>query len=67
MISYKPFWRTLKERGESTYSLITKYEISSATLDRIRKGQGITTNKIDDLCVILKCRVSDIIEYVSEE
>ena len=66
MISYAPFWKTLKSKGESTYTLINRYGISSATLDRIRKGQGITTQKIDDLCKILDCRVEDIIKYEKE-
>ena len=66
MIVYTPFWETLKARGESTYTLINKYGISSATIDRIRQGNGITTQKLNDLCQILKCGVSDIIEYVDE-
>ena len=64
MISYEPFWQTLKEKGESTYTLIFKHGISSATIDRMKKGGGITTAKLDDLCKILQCRVEDIIEYV---
>ena len=64
MISYEPLWRTMKQRGVSTYTLINRYGISSATVDRIKKGGGITTTKIDDLCAILNCRVEDIIEYV---
>ena len=63
MIIYDPFWKTLKSRNESTYTLINKHGISSATVDHIRKGGGITTQKLDDLCKILKCRVEDIIEY----
>lgn len=66
MIKYDPFWNTLKERGESTYTLINKYGISSATIDRIRKGNGITTQKINDLCKILSCKVEDIIVYEDE-
>lgn len=66
MIIYDPFWRTLKERGESTYTLINKHGISSATIDRIRKGNGITTQKLNDLCKILHCRVEDIIEYIED-
>lgn len=66
MIIYDPFWKTLKQRGESTYTLINKYGISSATIDRIRKGNGISTQKLNDLCQILRCRVEDIIEYVEE-
>lgn len=64
MISYRPFWETLKKRNISTYALINKYNISSATIDRIKKGKGITTMKIDDFCRILDCEVSDVIEYI---
>lgn len=67
MISYEPFWNTLKIRGESTYSLINKHGISSATINRIRKGEGITTQKINDFCKILRCNVEDIIKYIDEE
>lgn len=63
MISYAPFWATLKQRGISTYVLINTYDISSATIDRMRKGKGISTLKIDDFCRILDCKVEDIIEY----
>ncbi len=63
MISYEPFWRTLKASGESTYTLIHRHGISSATLDRMRKGLGISTQKIDDFCRILHCRVEDILEF----
>ena len=67
MISYKPFWETLKVKNISTYALINKFGISSATIDRMRKGNGISTMKIDDLCKILNCTVSDIIEYLPDE
>lgn len=63
MINYEPFWATLKAKGISTYMLINKYDISSGTIDRIRKGKGISTLKIDDFCRILGCRVEDIIQY----
>ncbi len=64
MISYEPFWKTLKERGESTYTLIHKHGISSATINRIKKGEGITTQKVNDFCDILHCDVQDIIRYI---
>ncbi len=67
LISYRPFWETLKKRGITTYALINKHNISSATIDRIKKQGGISTMKIDDFCRILNCSVSDIIEYIDEE
>ena len=63
MISYEPFWKTLKAKNISTYALINKHGISSATIDRMKKGNGISTMKIDDFCRILECNVEDIIEY----
>ena len=64
MISYKPFWETLKRRNITTYTLINKHHISSATINRMKKGGGISTMKIDDFCRILDCRVEDIITYL---
>ena len=67
MILYDPFWKTLKQSGESTYSLITKHKISSSTIDRLRKNQPITTTTMNDPCRILNAHVKDIAVYVSAE
>lgn len=67
MISYEPFWKTLKKRNITTYVLINKYNISSATIDRMKKGNGISTMKINDFCKILDCKVEDIILYINED
>lgn len=67
MITYAPFWKTIKEKGESTYTLIEKHGISSATIDRLRKNKGISTAKINDLCRILDCSVSEVLEYIPDE
>lgn len=64
MISYEPFWKTLKKKNISTYSLIHRFNISSATIDRIKKGGGITTTKLDDICNILDCNVEDVIKHL---
>ncbi len=67
MISYKPFWDTLKKKNVTTYALITKHGISGATINRMKQGGGISTMKVDDFCRILNCKVDEIIEYVSDE
>lgn len=67
MIVYTPLWKTMKEKGISTYALINKYHISSSTINRLRHDQGVTTQLIDDLCNILDCRVEDILKYEKED
>ncbi len=64
MISYEPFWKTLKSKDISTYTLIHKYHFSSSLISRLRKNQGISTNTINELCKVLKCKVEEIIKYV---
>ncbi len=67
MISYSPFWQTIKEKNVTTYTLIKKYNISNSTLCRMRRNKPMTTTKIDDFCKILNCKVENIIEYIAEE
>lgn len=64
MISYGPFWNTLKNSKESTYTLITRHRISSTTIDKLRKNKPLNTTTINDLCKILDCRIEEIAEYV---
>ncbi len=64
MICYNPFWQTLKESKETTYTLINKHHISSATLDKLRKNKPMNTTTLNDLCIILGCKLSDIAEYI---
>ena len=67
MITYKPFWETLKKSPETTYTLIHKHQISSATIDRLRKDKPLSTITIDDLCHILNCQVGEISAYIPPE
>lgn len=67
MISYEPFWNTLKERNISTYQLINKQGILSDTIQRLRSGRPITTTTINTLCMVIGCTVDQIMEYVPEE
>ena len=66
MISYKPFYSTLKEKNITTYKLITQYGLSRSLLDRLKHDKPISTVTLNDLCGILSCRVEDIILYVPD-
>ena len=67
MISYRPFYETLFAKGVTEYQLIFKQGISANTLHRMKHGEGINTKTINTLCEILKCNVSDIIEYIPDK
>lgn len=64
MIAYTPFWKTLETSPETTYTLIHKHRISSATIDKLRKNKPMNTTTLNDLCRILNCRLEDIACYI---
>ena len=66
MISYAPMWKTMKEKGITTYSLIKYYEFSRGTLDSLKQNRNISTATLNDICNILSCRVEDVLQHVPD-
>ena len=67
MISYAPFYETMKKKGITTYQLIQKHGVSRSLLDRLKHNKPISTVTLNDLCTYLDCRVEDILVYVEEK
>ena len=67
MISYQPLWSTMKERGITKYQLIYHWGISSNTLRRMGHGDPISSSTLNELCLILNCRVQDILQFSATE
>ena len=67
MISYDPFYKTLKRKGVSTYKLINEHGISRSLLDRLKHNRPISTVTLNDLCNILHCRVDDILLFIEDK
>ena len=67
MISYEPFYKTLKNKNISTYKLINQYGISRSLLDRLKHNKPISTVTLNDLCTILNCRVEDVLVFTEDK
>lgn len=67
MISYEPLWRTMKQRGATTYTLQVKGGISSSTIRRMKAGDSVSTHTLDMLCKLLDCTLDDIVAYLTDE
>lgn len=63
MISYEPFWNTLQKKNITKYQLIYHWGISSNTLRRMSHGEPISTTTLNELCLILDCKVQDVIQF----
>lgn len=66
MISYAPLFKTMKDKQITSYRL-EKLGFSRATYYSIQKGNSISTNTVNQLCKLLKCSVSDIMEFIDED
>ena len=61
MISYEPLWNTLKNKGETTYTLITKHGIDRRTIFKLKHNESVTALTLEKLCLALDCPVQDVI------
>ena len=67
MITYEPFYKTMKDRGMTTYKLIRDFNISRSLIDRLKHNKPISTVTLNDLCNILNCDVDRIMHHVPDE
>ena len=67
MISYEPLWKTMKEKGETTYTLIYKHGINSQTIHGLKHGKSITLYTLEKLCKILDCQAESIVQFILDD
>ena len=65
-IVYDKMLKLMEEKGITSYRLM-KLGFSRSTYYAIKHGDNISTHTVNQLCKILKCNVSDIMEYIEEE
>ena len=65
VIVYDRLWNTMKEKGITSYRL-RKLGFPRSTYYAMKRGDNISSHTVNQLCKILKCGVSDIMEYIEE-
>ena len=66
MISYEPLFRTMKEKGVTSYRL-GKLGFPLSNFYAMKHGDNVSTHTINQLCRLLQCRGEDVMEYIDEE
>ena len=66
MISHEPLFRTMKNKGITSYRL-GKMGFPLSNYYAMKRGENISTHTLDQLCRLLCCKVEDVMEYVEEE
>ena len=67
MIVFDKLWKTMKEKGVSTYKLREECGIDSKTVRRLKANDNMETKTLNKLCAFLGCRIEDIMEFVEDQ
>lgn len=62
MVSYKPLWHTLIEKGIKKMELVKLVGMSSSTLAKLNNDNYVALEVIDRICQTLDCRIEDVVE-----
>lgn len=66
MIVFDRLWKTMDQKGVSTYILREKCDIDSKTVRRLKANENVETKTLNKLCLVLNCRLEDIAEYIED-
>lgn len=66
MIRFDRLWKTMEQKGVTTYTLREKCGIDRKTVRRLKADENIETKTLNKLCAVLDCRLEDIAEYIPD-
>ena len=66
MISYEPLWKTMEQKGITTYALINRYGINPRTIHNLKHNKSITMFTLEKLCMILDCQADRIVRFLPD-
>lgn len=66
MIRFDKLWKTMDEKGITTYKLREQCGIDSKTIRRLKANDNMETKTLNKLCAVLNCRLEEIAEYIPD-
>ena len=67
MIKFDKLWKTMEEKGMTTYLLRERCGIDSKTIRRLKANENMETKTLNKLCAVLGCGLDEIAEYIEDE
>ena len=64
--SYKKLWKMLIDKDMKKKDLAIKAGISTYTINKLNRGDNVTTDVLAKICKALNCTVDDIMEFIEE-
>lgn len=64
MISYKKLWKILIDKDLKKKDLVTLAGVSTYTINKLTRGDNVTTDVLQRICKALNCNIGDIVDIV---
>jgi len=66
-ISYKRLWKLLIDKDMKKRDLAIKAGVSQYTINKLNRGENVTTDVLAKICCSLNCTMDDIMEIIPDE
>lgn len=66
-VSYKRLWKLLIDRDMKKKDLAEQANLSNYTINKMHRGENVTTDTLAKICSVLGCTFDDIMEIVPDE
>jgi DNA-binding Xre family transcriptional regulator len=66
MISYNNLWKMLIDKGMNKQDLRLAAGVSTTSIQKLTKGESITTGTLLKICKVLDCKITDIMEQIDD-
>ena len=66
-LSYNKLWKVLIDKNMSKSDLRKKAGISSATLNKLSRGDNVNTSSLLKICESINIRLEDMVETIENE
>lgn len=65
--SYKKLWKILVDKEMSKADLHKASGLSSSTMTKLRRSEDVSMDALRKICIVLKCNIGDIVEFVGDD
>lgn len=66
-VCYKKLWKILIDKDMKKKDLVEAAGISTYTLNKLNRGDNVTTDVLVKICKALECSFDDIMEVVEDD
>lgn len=66
-VSYKRLWKLLIDKDMKKRDLALKAGVSQYTINKLNRGENVTTDVLVKICRALDCSLDDIMEILPED